>query len=247
MEYESILFNDIINNYDMNIKELKMKEDHTYRVVEYAKEIAKSLNLSDEDIRLACICALFHDIGRFPQYSEYKTYHDSLSFDHGDKGYDMLKDLEYNDEIVLKTVKYHNKYCIPDNLSEREKLFCNITRDADKLDILLYNLITIRDEECFISDDVYQSLFSHEMVKNDCQCEKSDVFEILRSIGFIYDINFPKSFSILYDSKIIEKKIEYIYNNFWDARLMLLNAVTKKYMQERVDNNVREKIRSRVS
>ena len=37
-------------------------------------------------------------------------------------------------DIIKKSIKYHNKLDLPDSLGEKEKLFCNIIRDADKAD-----------------------------------------------------------------------------------------------------------------
>ena len=72
-----------------------LKVDHTFRVVKLCAEIAKSLNLSDEDIALAKLCGLLHDIGRFEQYRIYHTYKDKDSIDHGDLGYEILTDDNY--------------------------------------------------------------------------------------------------------------------------------------------------------
>ena len=90
MNKEVKLFEDFINDYDMNNPKIKLKYDHTFRVVENAKEIAKSLNLDDKEKNRALVCALFHDLGRFPQVTEYDTFIDELSFDHGDKSYELL-------------------------------------------------------------------------------------------------------------------------------------------------------------
>ena len=32
------------------------------------------LNLDENEVTRAKVCALFHDLGRFPQFSEYKTF-----------------------------------------------------------------------------------------------------------------------------------------------------------------------------
>ena len=229
MEKELELFKNYISNYDLTVGPIKMKEDHTYRVVEYAKEIAKSLSLSDEDINIACICALFHDIGRFPQYSEYHTYHDSLSFDHGDKSYEILKELNYNNEIVLKAVKYHNKYKVDDSLNERELLFANITRDADKLDILFEQLNDEYKEDYKITDQIMNYFYNKEMTPNNF--ENGETASRLRELAFIFDINFKKSFEIIKKSNIINNKIDAIYNSIKDEKIFEIRDI----LNERID------------
>lgn len=44
-----------------------LKVIHTYKVVENSNKIATLMNLSEEDIKLAEIIALLHDIGRFEE------------------------------------------------------------------------------------------------------------------------------------------------------------------------------------
>ena len=46
-------------------------------VADVSKKLAEKLNLSEEDILLAELIGLFHDLGRFPQFSGYKTFIDS--------------------------------------------------------------------------------------------------------------------------------------------------------------------------
>ena len=127
-----------------------LKVNHTMRVMELCGLIAESLKLSKEDIELAKTCGLVHDIARFEQWKRYQTFADIESIDHGDFGVEILKENDFIrkfnkdeklDNLILKTVKNHNKYKLEENLSEREKLFCNIVRDADKIDILyLYTI-----------------------------------------------------------------------------------------------------------
>ena len=124
---------------------IPLKYHHTYRVVDYAEQIAISENLSKKDIDLAKTAALLHDIARFRQAKEYDTFDDSKSFDHGDYGYGILKnenyimqyvDNEVDAEAVLKAVKYHNKKYLDADVTDYERKICQIARDADKLDIM---------------------------------------------------------------------------------------------------------------
>ena len=101
MDNELRIFNNYYQTFDKKEAHIKYKYDHTFRVVSFAEEIAKSLNLSKDDILKAKICALFHDIGRFNEAKKYHSFANSNDFDHGDEGYHILKELGYNDEIVL--------------------------------------------------------------------------------------------------------------------------------------------------
>ena len=74
MDNEIKFFEDYVSKFDKNNNLVDLKYKHTYRVVGYAKEIARSLNLDEHEFNRACICALFHDLGRFTQIKEYNTF-----------------------------------------------------------------------------------------------------------------------------------------------------------------------------
>jgi len=104
------------DNYDLKNEHIKRKQLHSLRVMEISKQIAEGLQLSQEEIELATLIGLLHDIARLEQYTQYGTYKDLESFDHGDYGAEILqKDIrkyietEQYDEIIIKAVKNHNK------------------------------------------------------------------------------------------------------------------------------------------
>src|SRR5512138_1724073 len=65
---------------------IELKIGHTFRVCENITNIASSLDLSGEDIILAEVIALFHDVGRFEQLCQHKTFSDGISLDHAALG-----------------------------------------------------------------------------------------------------------------------------------------------------------------
>ena len=130
------------DKYNENEVMIERKVKHSLRVMENAKRIAKTLELSEEDINLATLIGVLHDIGRFEQQKRANTYSDTKSgIDHGDLGAEILikereiekyvVDTKYY-PIIEKAVRNHNKYKIEEGLTDREKLFCFIARDADK-------------------------------------------------------------------------------------------------------------------
>lgn len=239
MNDELKIFNKFINKYDLNIKQLRDKVEHTYRVVEFAEKISKSLDLSEDDINLAKICALFHDLGRFPQYALYNTFQDSESIDHGDESYKILKEINYDNDIVLKSVKYHNKYKLPDDMTEREKIFCDITRDADKLDIMFTQRNDLTGN--YELDERVMYYFNNNLLV-DNKYEKNPVTDILRQLAFIFDINFKESLKILRKSNIINYKIRLLFNSTMDNRIYDIEKKLNSFIDERIDEDVRQKI-----
>ena len=96
--------------FDLKDPKIMEKFHHTFRVIEYAKDIARSEGLSDVDVILAMKCALLHDVARFRQFKMYHTYVDAKSFDHGDEG-----------ARILGSNKFVNRY----------------TKDADEQKIII--------------------------------------------------------------------------------------------------------------
>ena len=119
-----------------------IKEKHTGYVTANCIELAKFLKLSVHDVELAEIIGLFHDVGRFRQYSIYKTFNDAESEDHADLALKVIDELEFFKELsaqdydILKfAIQNHNKKTVAPTDDERKILFAKIIRDADKLDI----------------------------------------------------------------------------------------------------------------
>lgn len=80
------------NKYDMTNKNIERKYYHSFRVMHESKYIAENLNLSQEQIDLATLIGLLHDIARFEQMKKYGTFNDVLSVDHGDLGAKILSE-----------------------------------------------------------------------------------------------------------------------------------------------------------
>lgn len=229
------IFNDYVKKYDLTIKPIMGKYHHSFRVMEFAKEIAISLGLSDKDIKLASDCGLLHDIARFKQYSDYETYIDRLSFDHGDVGYEILKDLLNNEDkdIILISTKYHNKYVLPE-LDERTKLFCNIVRDADKLDIMKEQFSEMKDEKVILKEELLDDIYNHKICRNELI--KSDSDCILRCLSWINDLNFKYSYEYLLKNNIIEDKFNLLslYGETEEIKEF------KNYIFNRIEERIKE-------
>ena len=229
------IFNNYYEKFDSSLSGVSYKYKHTMRVVDFCEQIAKSLNLSNEDIELAKVCGLYHDIARFKQWQEFNTFEDKISFDHGDEGYNILKELGINDEIILASTKWHNKYAVED-VDNRTLLFCNITRDADKIDILLDQDRECNDEVYDVPRDVIESLKNKQLTRNKNAREVSRTTSILRCIGFIFDINFKKSFEIIKESNVVNKKFDVILEKFDEEEIKEIREICNKYIDERVSD-----------
>ena len=236
MEEAINIFSEYVNNFDLKDPKILDKKDHSFRVMNIAKSIAESLKLNEEDIHIATLAGLVHDIGRFNQLKFYGTYKDSLSIDHGDEGYRVLESIidkftadKKLQNIVLLTTKYHNKCKIGD-VDDRTKMFCKIVRDADKLDIMETQINEVNSKNIVIKDELLKSIYEKSLCKNEyCQTEED---AILRMISWIFDLNFPYSYKYIKDNKIIERKFNLLKRTQDKQKLAKLEEFIYREIEE---------------
>ena len=154
------VFAEYVRPYGTSNPRIALKVVHTNRVTEICEAVARAEELPDDDIDLAWLCGLLHDIGRFEQLRRWDTFSDGESAPHALIGVEVLFGPEatgldqplvttehtcpierfYDDRsidgIVRTAVALHSDFRLSDELDERTRLFCSILRDADKVDIL---------------------------------------------------------------------------------------------------------------
>jgi hypothetical protein len=205
-------------------KNIKLKEQHTYRVCENIREIATGLVLGEDRATLADAIALFHDIGRFPQYAKYRTFRDSISVNHGILGAQTLIEekvlgnlTEEEQEIVVGSVRFHNAFSVPENEGEDRVFFIRLVRDADKLDIwrvfLDYYEAPGESRASAVSlglpdipeysEDALSSLYDRKIVSLS-KIKTLNDFKLLQ-LSWVFDLNFLPSFRLLSERKYIDR------------------------------------------
>jgi len=252
MKYQNSVevFDDYIKNYDTNIGEIKYKYDHTYRVVEYAKIICENEKFSDNDKELTLICALLHDVARFEEWSKYNSWN---KIDHGDLGVELLKQNNFMNKftsdikeqnIILNVVKYHNKFEIPDYLSEKEKMILKVVRDADKIDIMMTQTNKRNfEKECndnwkdiekvYINDEIINNVINEELVNNNLV--NNTAILLIKQLTFLYDINYRSSFKIIYNLNIINEKLNSLEEYMIDKKqFKIIEFKFKDYLESNI-------------
>lgn len=237
-------------NYDLGEKNVKRKQAHSIRVMDIMKKLAEELKLEKEEIELAKLIGLLHDVGRFEQYKKYKTFKDHLSVDHADIGVDLLFNQnqikEYiNDEkdyeIIKKAIVNHNKYELNiSELTEREELFCKLIKDADKIDIMYEGMEVFwkgREtelEEQKICDEVYESFLNGELIRNEIK--KSELDKMVGMISFIYDFNFEQSYKYIKEKRFIEKTLNRFNfkNEETKNRFNKIQQIANNYIEQKL-------------
>ena len=239
MDYEDYykkyikIFEDYVSKYNKEDALIEKKRTHSYRVALHAAKIAESLNLEQEQIDIAYICGLFHDIGRFEQAKQSHTYDDRYFQDHGDYGAKVLEDelIKYITEderiqkIIILATKYHNKFEIG-KVNEEEELYCKIVRDADKLDIMEYQVNEI-DGVYPLDEEVVGNILNHKLCRNGIVRNKLD--HLLRMMCFLFDMHYDYSFKYIIDNGIIDKKFEVMKNHSTEDTTEIINCI-KEYI-----------------
>ena len=201
---------------------IKRKQLHSLRVMEESKKVAKALKLNKEEIELAELIGLLHDIGRFEQYNRENEQCNEMLLDHANLGVEILVkddyikkyiDDKYYIPIILKAIKNHNKLEIEDDLNEEELLYAKIIRDADKLDIfyegveIYWNTKKEKEniENSQISSKIEEQLKNEKQVKKLGNEKNDTVDSLLILLSYIYDINFRETLEIIDKENYVNK------------------------------------------
>ena len=200
---------------------IDVKEKHTGYVTANSVELAKQLKLSRHDVALAEIIGLFHDIGRFRQYAVYKTFNDARSEDHAQMGVKYLAELPFMQELVkddydtvIFAIKNHNKREIEPTDDKRKKMFAEIIRDADKLDIyrvLEPYLVGGKKGLNFVGANAKEEV-SPDFIDDFVAGKQADYYRIrtegdrkLVRLMWVYDINFAWTMRKIVERGYIDK------------------------------------------
>jgi len=233
-------------------RNITLKEEHTLHVCRNILAVARGESLGTNELLLAETIALFHDIGRFPQYAQYRTFKDSISVNHGLLGANTLLEKKVlvriplrEQDIIVDAVKFHNAFTVADIVDDDKLYFLKLIRDADKLDIwrVFIEYFESPDETrseavgLGLPDDPSYSKALLPLVRNRQIISLSKLktlndFKLLQ-LSWVFDLNFITSFMLL---------IERDYINLIAATLPqtheILDTVARlsAYVREKLDN-----------
>ena len=202
-------FAQYVSAYNVEDPKIRLKIDHSYRVADLAEQIAASLDGADP--AFAWRIGLLHDIGRFEQVRRYNTFIDVISVDHGQFGADQLlhegvleqlgvRDLSEEQTRQLElAIRWHSAYRIPEGLTEQERMYCDILRDADKIDIFrvlcdtppeeIYDVSTEELKAAAVSDEVKECFLAHTAVLREKR--RTAIDKIVGHICLTFELVYP--------------------------------------------------------
>ncbi len=209
-------FAEYTSGYNATDPKIKLKIDHTYRVAELCELIARNLKLDEYETDVAWLTGMLHDVGRFEQIKRYNTFNDAQSVDHANFGADLLfkeglidtyVDGFHDDKygvIVENAIRNHSAFRIDERLDDYTVMFCNILRDADKVDIFrvnidtpaedIYNVTTEELKNSQVSPEVMAAFDERHAVLRSCK--KTVVDHVAGHIALTFELVYPISLQI---------------------------------------------------
>ncbi len=239
-------FKDYVSSYDLQDTKIRLKYVHTGRVAANCEQIARSLVLSPEDVFLAWEIGMLHDIGRFEQLRRYDTFIDADSIDHAAFGADLLFqdglirrfEADTSRYIMIETaIRCHSLYRLPEGLDERETMFCQIIRDADKIDIFranyetgmaaLYNVTEKELADSAVTPEVYNAFCEGHAVLRSLK--KTPIDHLIGHLSLMFELVYPESRLLAVEQGYLEKLFQFSSRN--PETQSILDAAEKKYRE----------------
>jgi hypothetical protein len=228
----------------------RLKIEHTARVEALAATIGSASALPGHIQLAARIAALLHDVGRFPQYKQYRTFRDSESANHAALSVrhalreHMLagvpKDIK---RLALGAVFLHNVRSLPPSLPADTMTVARILRDSDKLDIFRVMIAHFSQEnpehpEVALDVKPHPTAYSQDVLTQLQNGKTGDYRHIvwvndfkLMAVGWIYDMNFRHSCQILQDLGHLDTIFESLPK---DPPLLSLRSLINAHLASRL-------------
>ncbi len=239
-EVAKVSFLEYVSQYNQADGRVQLKLTHTFGVVMQSEMLAQQLKLKEEDVQLAKLIALLHDIGRFEQAKQYQDFTDHQAMDHAEYGVQILfgenkirafvKNTNY-DETIRLAILNHNRYEIQNDLDDYVKLHAMLIRDADKLDNFrvkvqddfesIGNFTKEQLEHDVISDHVFTMFLTGKAILAQDRETSLDMW--VSYLAFIFDINFHYALITLKEKNYIDAMVD---------RLSYQREETKQRMEE---------------
>lgn len=215
-----------------------LKEKHTWKVTDNCERLARYLGLNEHDKILAKMIGLFHDVGRFRQFTIYRTFNDAMSENHAKLGLSVIKDLSFmqklsaDDLAVLKfAIGNHNAKEIASTNNRRFLSFAKLIRDADKIDIYRVLKPYLGPTDGVGCSPDFVDLFVEGRQCDYTKMRTQDDRKLVR-LMWVYDINYAWSLQQIINGNYIE---DIIGNLLHDEKMMKGIDRLRAYMHQKLN------------
>ena len=211
------------------------------------------MNLDIDNINLAMVIALFHDIGRFEQVLDKNSFReDIIKYDHATLGVKLLfednlirkfiKEDKY-DDIIKVAILNHSKYNVDtSNMADIEILHSKIIRDADKVDSFrakaeedIYTMANITKEDIessYITDKVYNDFMEEKTIISKDRKTGIDIW--ISYIAFVFGLEFSSSLKIIKDKDYINLLFDRFDYKYEKDKMNVLRDKALSYIEKKV-------------
>lgn len=132
----------------------------------------------------------------------------------------IIKNNEHHNKdtgLLEMAIRQHNKYRVKEDLTERQRMFCDILRDADKVDIfkvnadipmeIIYDVTTEELKSGVISKEVLESFYKRETVLKSVR--KSAVDHIVGHISLLFELVYKESYRQAKEQGYVYKLLDF--------------------------------------
>lgn len=235
--------------YDIDpdgLRNIQLKVEHTRKVCAVMDLLAAGEGLSGEETRIAGATALLHDVGRFLQYRRWRTFRDSDSDNHARLAVEVIREHRLLDDLppdtcllIEEAVRFHNLLQPPEKVHSPTRLFIQLIRDADKLDIwrVFLDEFTLPEEErasaaCLGLPDLAEfspsclAALARQQVVHLEDCRTLNDFKLLQ-ISWALDLSFASSYRLLLERGYIPRLAMTLHGKRDEVDLSLLEIMAE--------------------
>ncbi len=229
-EHVARAFDEYVSAYNADDPKIRLKIDHTCRVAALCERIGQAAGVGSAD--LAWLSGMLHDIGRFEQIRRYNTFVDAESVDHAQFGADLLfhegllgrfaDDLSDRERRILETaIRSHSAYRLGAGLSAEERAYCDVLRDADKIDIFrvncdtpleeIYNVTTEELKNAAVSGEVRACFRNRTAVLR--KLKKTPIDFVVAHLCLTFELVYPVSREIAREQGYVDRLLDFRSDN----------------------------------
>ena len=192
---------------------LQLKIEHTHEVCRNIVKLARAIDLNADQVATAEAIGLLHDVGRFEQYQRFRTFSDRQSVNHATLGVRILDAVgvleplgEVEKALIVRAIRFHNALKLPHEPSSGARVFIQLIRDADKLDIWRVfadylaqpqrdpTIVQHLPDNDTWQDAIVSSLIEKRIAKLEDMRSLNDLKML--QLSWVFDLNFQQSYQL---------------------------------------------------
>ena len=145
------------------------------------------------------------------------------------------------DALLRTAIRLHNAYRLPEEMDDRTRMFCQILRDADKIDILrvnvetpmeqIYNVSTEALRQSPVSPAVLDAFYEHHCVLRTLNHYPAD--NAVGHASFVFELCYPESLRAVAEQGWLWKLLDFKTENPDTAKAFAgMKAEMQRWLEE---------------